>query len=219
MTEPKGDNLHWHEGHVTRQQRHELLGQKGLAIISYLVLISQGVTIWFTGLSGCGKSTLAVSLESRLISMNKLSYRLDGDNIRLGINSDLGFSAKDRTENIRRIGEISKLMADSGTIVLCSFISPYQVDRDQIRQIHLTAGLPFYEIHLDCPLEVAESRDPKGLYQKARAGLIPRFTGISDPYEPPQSPEIHIHTDQLSLEEATDHIMKKLAEDRILTPH
>jgi adenylylsulfate kinase len=149
--------------------------------------------------------------------MNKLSYRLDGDNIRLGINSDLGFSAEDRTENIRRIGEIAKLMADNGTIVLCSFISPYQSDREKIRQIHLSAGLPFYEVYLDCPLEVAEARDPKGLYQKARAGLIPKFTGISDPYESPDHPEVHIHTDQTSIEEGTDQIINKLVADRILT--
>jgi adenylylsulfate kinase len=149
--------------------------------------------------------------------MNKLSYRLDGDNIRLGINSDLGFSAEDRTENIRRIGEIAKLMADNGTIILCSFISPYQSDREKIRQIHLSAGLPFYEVYLDCPLEVAESRDPKGLYQKARAGLIPKFTGISDPYESPDHPEVHIHTDQTSIEEGTDQIINKLVADRILT--
>jgi adenylylsulfate kinase len=171
--------------------------------------------LWFTGLSGCGKSTLAVSIEVELLRRKKLSYRLDGDNIRLGINSDLGFTAQDRVENIRRIGEIAKLMADSGTIVLCSFISPYRSDRDRVREIHLSAGIPFYEIFVDCPLEVAEERDPKGLYRKARAGLIPFFTGISDPYEIPEHPEIHLSTHQQTLSEETELVIERLQSDQI----
>lgn len=148
--------------------------------------------------------------------MGKLSYRLDGDNIRLGINSDLSFSQNDRTENIRRVGEVAKLIADTGVIVLCSFISPYKIDRDRIRQIHLKDNLPFYEVYIDCPLEIAELRDPKGLYQKARAGIIPNFTGISDPYEIPESPDIHIQTNEITLNEEVNIIIQKLKEDGIL---
>ncbi|WP_461482644.1 adenylyl-sulfate kinase, partial [Porticoccus sp.] len=166
--------------------------------------------LWFTGLSGSGKSTVSVALESALYEHGKLAYRLDGDNIRLGINKNLGFSAADRTENIRRIGEIAKLFVDSGIISLSSFISPYREDRDTVRRLHKESGFDFIEIHVDCPLEEAEKRDPKGLYKKARAGEIKNFTGIDDPYEAPENPEIHLRTDQMTLEEEVDTIIDYL---------
>lgn len=188
MAEQKATNVTWHDGDITIDDRSALLGQKG-------------ATLWFTGLSGSGKSTVAVALEKALFERGKLSYRLDGDNIRLGINKNLGFSAEDRTENIRRIGEITKLFVDSGVIALSSFISPYRADRDQVRALHLESEFAFIEIFVDCALSEAEKRDPKGLYKKARAGEIKNFTGIDDPYEAPNSPEIHLHTDQMSLEQ------------------
>ncbi|MBT5220116.1 MAG: adenylyl-sulfate kinase [Woeseia sp.] len=181
-------NVTWHDGEISREHRFEILRQKG-------------VTVWFTGLSGSGKSTVAVALEKALFAMGKLSYRLDGDNVRLGINKNLGFSDEDRTENIRRIGEVAKLFGDAGTISLSSFISPYKADRDQVRALHEAANLQFVEVFVDCTLSVAEERDPKGLYKKARAGEIKNFTGIDDPYEAPENPEIHLHTDVMSLEE------------------
>ncbi len=188
MAEQKATNVTWHDGDITIDDRSALLGQKG-------------ATLWFTGLSGSGKSTVAVALEKALFERGKLSYRLDGDNIRLGINKNLGFSAEDRTENIRRIGEIAKLFVDSGVIALSSFISPYRADRDQVRALHLESDFAFIEIFVDCALSEAEKRDPKGLYKKARAGEIKNFTGIDDPYEAPNSPEIHLHTDQMTLEQ------------------
>jgi len=188
MAEQKATNVTWHDGDITIDDRSALLGQKG-------------ATLWFTGLSGSGKSTVAVALEKALFERGKLSYRLDGDNIRLGINRNLGFSAEDRTENIRRIGEIAKLFVDSGVIALSSFISPYRADRDQVRALHLESDFAFIEIFVDCALSEAEKRDPKGLYKKARAGEIKNFTGIDDPYEAPNSPEIHLHTDQMTLEQ------------------
>ncbi|MCY4046013.1 MAG: adenylyl-sulfate kinase [Cellvibrionales bacterium] len=204
MAEQKATNVYWHEGEVTRNDRANLLGQ-------------QGATLWFTGLSGSGKSTVAVELEKALLAKGKLSYRLDGDNVRLGINKNLGFSAEDRTENIRRVGEVSKLMADSGVLVLNSFISPYIQDRDQVRSLHEVANIPFIEVFVDCSLEEAEKRDPKGLYKKARAGEIKNFTGIDDPYEAPTNPEIHLHTDKMTLEEEVDAIVAALAELNLLT--
>ena len=203
MTEQKATNVHWHHGEITRDDRTRLIGQ-------------QGVTIWFTGLSGSGKSTLAVALEQALYERGHLSYRLDGDNIRLGINKNLGFSAEDRAENIRRIGEIAKLFADTGVITLSSFISPYRSDRDRVREIHEASGLRFIEVFVDCPLAVAEQRDPKGLYKKARAGEIKNFTGIDDPYEPPAAPDIHLHTDRASLEEEVSSILSYLEQQAIL---
>lgn len=188
MAEQKATNVYWHDGEVTRGDRHRLLGQKG-------------ATIWFTGLSGSGKSTVAVALESELARRSKLSYRLDGDNIRLGINKNLGFSAEDRTENIRRIGEISKLFVDAGVIVLSSFVSPYRADRDLVRKLHEDGQMDFIEVFVDVPLEEAEKRDPKGLYKKARAGEIKNFTGISDPYEAPLKPELVLNTHQMTLEQ------------------
>lgn len=200
MAEQKATNVHWHEGEVTRTDREKLLGQKG-------------ATLWFTGLSGSGKSTVAVALEQALTAQGKLCYRLDGDNIRLGINKNLGFSAEDRTENIRRIGEISKLFVDTGIITLSSFVSPYRADRDLVRELHEQAGMDFIEVYVDVPLEVAESRDPKGLYKKARAGEIPNFTGISDPYEEPLNAEVVLNSHEMSLEEEVNTLLK-LLEDR-----
>lgn len=203
MAEQKATNVYWHEGEVTREDRSELLQQKG-------------ATLWFTGLSGSGKSTVAVELEKALLAKGKLAYRLDGDNIRLGINKNLGFSAEDRTENIRRVGEVSKLMADSGVLVLNSFISPYVADRDAVRALHVEGELAFIEVFVDCSLDEAEKRDPKGLYKKARAGEIKNFTGIDDPYEAPVNAEIHLHTDKMSLEEEVEIIINALEERGLL---
>ncbi|TNE77958.1 MAG: adenylyl-sulfate kinase [Gammaproteobacteria bacterium] len=203
MTSQIATNVHWHHGEVTHEDRNRLMGQRG-------------VTLWLTGLSGSGKSTVSVALESALYEHGKLAYRLDGDNIRLGINKNLGFSAEDRTENIRRIGEVAKLFADSGIISLSSFISPYREDRDKVRQLHKESGFDFIEIFVDCPLEEAEKRDPKGLYKKARAGEIKNFTGIDDPYEAPDNPEIHLRTDQMSLEEEVDTIIQYLKNNGFL---
>lgn len=197
MTEQKATNVTWHDGDISIEDRSALLGQKG-------------ATLWFTGLSGSGKSTIAVALEKALFERGKLSYRLDGDNIRLGINKNLGFSAEDRTENIRRIGEIAKLFVDSGVIALSSFISPYRADREQVRELHRDAGFAFIEVFVDCALAEAERRDPKGLYKKARAGEIKNFTGIDDPYEAPANPEIHLHTDTMSLEDEVAEIINYL---------
>ncbi|CAG8626158.1 9454_t:CDS:2, partial [Cetraspora pellucida] len=182
-------NITWHEGHVSRSEREKLLGQKGL-------------TIWFTGLSASGKSTLASALEQHLLHLGLSCYRLDGDNIRFGLNKDLSFGRKDREENIRRIAEVSKLFADSTTITLTSFISPFQSQRDFARKLHEDSEIPFIEVYVDAPLEVVEKRDPKGLYKKAKMGEIKDFTGISSPYEPPPSPELHIRTDKLNLQES-----------------
>ncbi|MFK7829217.1 MAG: adenylyl-sulfate kinase [Congregibacter sp.] len=204
MADQKATNVHWHEGDITREHRQKLLGHRG-------------ATIWFTGLSGSGKSTVAVELEGVLHERGVLSYRLDGDNVRLGINKNLGFSAEDRTENIRRIGEITKLFADSGVIALSSFISPYVADRDTVRELHQAAGIDFIEIFVDCTLAAAEARDPKGLYKKARAGEIKNFTGIDDPYEAPRAPEIHLHSDQQTLEEEIEVILRELSSRGIIT--
>ena len=198
-----GGNLTWHDGEVSRADRTEMFGQSG-------------ATLWFTGLSGSGKSTIAVALEAELHRRGKLSYRLDGDNIRLGINKNLGFSADDRTENIRRIGEVAKLFADAGVITLSSFISPYAADRDGVRALHAAAGLPFIEVHVDCPLDEAERRDPKGLYKKARAGEIRNFTGIDDPYQAPPAAELTLRTDQLSLAEEVAAIIAYLEQIGVL---
>lgn len=205
MTTQKATNVTWQDGEVSRQDRFAILKQRG-------------ATIWFTGLSGSGKSTIAIALEQALYSIGKLSYRLDGDNVRLGINKNLGFSEEDRKENIRRIGEIAKLFGDAGVISLSSFISPYTADRDEVRHLHEQAGLEFIEVHVDCSLAVAEERDPKGLYKKARAGEIKNFTGIDDPYEAPGVPEIHLHTDKMSLEEEVQIILDHLTENGFIVP-
>jgi adenylylsulfate kinase len=204
MVEQKATNVTWHDGEVTREDRNKILGQKG-------------ATLWFTGLSGSGKSTVAVALEQALAAKGKLTYRLDGDNIRLGINKNLGFSADDRTENIRRIGEISKLFVDVGIVSLSSFVSPYRADRDLVRKLHEDAGMQFIEVFVDVPLSVAEERDPKGLYKKARAGEIPNFTGISDPYEEPLNAEIVLNSHEMSLEEEVAVLLNILEERGLLS--
>lgn len=203
VVERKATNVHWHDGEVTRGDRASMLGHKG-------------VTLWFTGLSGSGKSTVAVAVEKALTARGVLSYRLDGDNIRLGINSNLGFSAEDRQENIRRVGEISKLFADTGVVVLSSFISPYAEDRALVRKVHEEGDLPFMEVFVDCSLEAAEERDPKGLYKKARAGEIRGFTGIDDPYEAPAKPELHLRTDEMTLEQEVEAVIASLQERGII---
>jgi adenylylsulfate kinase len=191
----KATNIVWHDSVITKQDRTELNGHKS-------------PVLWFTGLSGSGKSTITVELEKALFQKGVRTYRLDGDNIRHGLNNNLGFSPDDRKENIRRIGEVAKLMSDAGLLTLTAFISPYKEDREQVRDI-LNDG-NFVEIYVKCSLEGCEARDPKGLYQKARAGEIKGFTGIDAPYEEPSNPELIIDTEQLSVEEAVDTILHYL---------
>ena len=188
-------NITWHSGMVHRADRETLLNQKG-------------TTIWFTGLSASGKSTIACLVEQQLHARKRLCYRLDGDNIRHGLNRNLGFSAEDRAENIRRIGEVARLFVDTGVIVLASFVSPYRTDRDQVRN-SLAAG-EFIEVYVKVSIETAAKRDPKGLYQKALAGQIKGFTGIDDPYEEPLQPEILIDTENVSAEEAAKNVVAYL---------
>jgi adenylylsulfate kinase len=199
MAEQKATNITWHEGNVTAEERQKNMGQKGC-------------TLWMTGLSGSGKSTVAVALEQVLLQQGKHAYRLDGDNIRMGLNKNLGFSPEDRDENIRRIGEVTKLFADAGIISITSFISPYKQARDMVRKLHDDAGIPFLEVHVDCSLEKAEERDPKGLYKKARAGEIKGFTGIDAPFEAPEKAEITIKTHELSIEESVQALLDALEE-------
>ncbi len=187
MSEQKATNIHWHEGNLTRDERWAALG-------------AHGATLWLTGLSASGKSTIASALEQVLVQRKVPAYRLDGDNIRFGLNKNLGFSAEDRAENIRRIGEVAKLIADSGQIAITSFISPYTRDRDAARALHEEAGLTFLEVFVDTPLEVCEARDPKGLYKKARAGEIKGFTGVDDPYEAPPKADLVLDTTKQDLE-------------------
>ncbi len=156
---------------------------------------SKGATVWLTGLSGSGKSTVAVEVERTLVATGRPAYLLDGDNLRHGLNGDLGFSAEDRAENVRRVGEVARLFADAGVVAVVPVISPYAADRARVREIHDLAGLPFLEVFVDTPLEVCEARDPKGLYAKARAGELPGFTGIDDPYEAPTAPELRLTPD------------------------
>ncbi|KAF8070234.1 adenylylsulfate kinase [Lyophyllum atratum] len=190
-------DITFHPGSVTAAERAEFLNQKG-------------VTIWLTGLSASGKSTIACALEQHLLHLHKFVYRLDGDNVRFGLNKDLGFDEKSRNENIRRIGEVSKLFADSSCLVVTAFISPYLVDRALARELHVKAGIPFIEVFVDAPLHVVEKRDPKGLYKKARAGEIKDFTGISAPYEAPVNPEIHIKTHETNVAESVGIITEYL---------
>jgi len=192
----KSSNVVWHEGIVSREEREADRGHRG-------------AIIWFTGLSGSGKSTLANAVEHRLFADGCFTYLLDGDNVRHGLNGDLGFSPDDRTENIRRIGEVAKLFVDAGAIVLTAFISPYREDRDRIRRTISKAG-DFIEVFVECPLEICEDRDPKGLYAKARAGEIPEFTGISAPYEAPEAAEVVVNTAELTVEEAAERVMEYL---------
>jgi adenylylsulfate kinase len=176
----------------------------------------EGATIWLTGLSASGKSTIAFTAEHMLVESGHLAYVLDGDNIRHGLNKNLGFSPEDRTENIRRIGEVAKLFADAGALTFTSFISPYRADRDQVRTMHQQAGLPFVEVFVAASVEVCEQRDPKGLYKKARAGQLPEFTGVSAPYEAPTSAELVLDTSELGPVQAAQHLIEYLASRGLL---
>ncbi|QGG47605.1 adenylyl-sulfate kinase [Heliorestis convoluta] len=195
------NNIFWHETVLSKDERQKQKGHKS-------------AILWFTGLSGSGKSTLANAVERKLYEKKVHSYLLDGDNVRHGLNKDLGFSDQDRQENIRRIGEVSKLFVDAGIVVLTAFISPFREDRDQVRQ--LVAEEEFIEIYVKCSLEECERRDPKGLYQKARAGKIPFFTGISSPYEEPTAPALTIETDRFSLDESVDQVVQYLKKRSIV---
>ncbi|KAL9636428.1 MAG: hypothetical protein Q9164_002832 [Protoblastenia rupestris] len=196
-------NITWHASTVTHAERCALRNQKGF-------------TLWFTGLSASGKSTIAIALEQHLLHLGLAAYRLDGDNIRFGLNKDLGFSEKDRGENIRRIAEVALLFADSCTIALTSFISPYRSDRATARTLHIAGSIPFIEIYVHVPIEVAESRDPKGLYAKARAGEIQDFTGVSAPYEEPEDAEIVIKSGETGVEETVRQIVEYLEDKDLL---
>lgn len=183
------DNVRWHPGEVERPQREAITN-------------GAGCTVWLTGLSGSGKSTIAHRCEAELITRGRAAYTLDGDNIRHGLNEGLGFGSEDRAENVRRIGEVARLMADAGLVVFAPLISPYAAGRDQIRARHDAAGLPFYEVQVATPLEVCEQRDTKGFYARARTGEIADFTGISAPYEEPAEPDLRVDTSVTSLDDA-----------------
>jgi len=200
-TKQKATNVTWHEHKISRQDREKLLNQKG-------------VVLWFTGLSGSGKSTVANEVAYKLHEMGKLTYVLDGDNIRQGLNKNLGFSPEDRDENIRRISEVANLFADSGVIACTAFISPYKKLRNFCREL-LGSGR-FFEVYCKASLETCESRDPKGLYKKAREGVIKEFTGISAPYEEPENPEILVDTDKYNIEESAELVINKLKEENII---
>ncbi|MBV5320311.1 MAG: adenylyl-sulfate kinase [Sulfuricurvum sp.] len=189
------NNILWHDHHITKEDRSFIKQQRPCIL-------------WFTGLSGSGKSTIANALENKLYEMGKHTYLLDGDNVRHALNKDLGFSDSDRVENIRRIGEVSKLFADAGLIVISAFISPFQSDRQIVR--NLVNQNEFIEVFIDAPIEICEQRDPKGLYQKARCGEIKNFTGIDSPYEAPMNPDIHIKTDVMSVDESVQLIIDTL---------
>jgi adenylylsulfate kinase len=201
MTEQKATNITWHASAVSKQDRENLLKQKG-------------VVLWFTGLSASGKSTLAYAVEEKLFRQGHLCYVLDGDNVRHGLNKNLGFSPEDREENIRRIGEVAHLFAEAGVITMTAFISPYRADRDKARA--LLKDAEFVEIFVRIPLDVAKERDPKGLYKKAVAGEIKEFTGISAPYEEPLEPELVIDTSLHGIEESRDLVLAKLREMGII---
>lgn len=199
--EVRSTNITWHEADITKEDRERLNGHKA-------------VVIWFTGLSGCGKSTLAHAVENTLFERGCRTIVLDGDNIRHGLNKNLGFSPEDREENIRRLGEVAKLFTDAGVIAITAFISPYRADRDKARAL---AGGAFLEVYVKCALEICEQRDPKGLYKKARAGEIPEFTGISAPYEEPLSPELVVDTGQESVEESVEKVLAVLKQHGVIS--
>lgn len=201
MAVQKATNIVWHGGNVSKVDRENLLRQKG-------------VVIWLTGLSGSGKSTLACEIEKKLFARGHLSYVLDGDNIRFGLNKNLGFSPPDREENIRRIGEVGKLFADAGIITLTAFISPYREDRKKARA--LLSNREFIEIYVKCSVEECEKRDVKGLYRKAKAGEIKDFTGISAPYEEPCAPELTLETAELTVDQAANRVIQYLADQEII---
>jgi bifunctional enzyme CysN/CysC len=192
-------NVVWHESEVPRADRWRASGVRG-------------ATVWLTGLSGSGKSTVASALTTLLTERGVLTYTLDGDNLRHGLNGDLGFSAEDRTENVRRVGEVARLFADAGVVTLVPLISPYRTGRDHARALHEAAGLPFFEVFVDTPIEVCEQRDPKGLYQQARAGKIKGFTGIDDPYEAPLAPELVLPGGEIGAAEGAVRVLELLDE-------
>lgn len=204
MTDAVAKNLTWHPSQIGAAEREARFGQRGCVL-------------WFTGLSGAGKSTLATALEVALVRQGRFAYVLDGDNVRHGLNRDLGFSASDRVENIRRVGEVAALFANAGVIALTAFISPYRREREAVRQA--VGRERFVEILVAASLEVCEARDPKGLYRKARAGEIAEFTGISAPYETPEHPELVIDTGRLSVEESVGELLRYLSSRRFLHPH
>lgn len=192
-------NIAWHEGSVDRDSRAAVTG--GL-----------GATVWLTGLSASGKSTIADAVEAALIANGRAAYTLDGDNVRHGLNADLGFSPEDRAENVRRVGEVARLMADAGLVVLAPLISPYEADREQVRAAHDSAAIPFFLVHVNTPLEVCAERDPKDLYDKARRGEIQDFTGISAPYEEPVTPDLRLDASAMSVEDAVAKILSLLSD-------
>ncbi|MEQ8637386.1 adenylyl-sulfate kinase [Gimesia maris] len=202
MAEQKATNVTWHDHRVTKEERCKQNGHKG-------------AVLWFTGLSGSGKSTIANTVDHKLFEMGKHTFVLDGDNIRMGLNKNLGFSPEDRTENIRRIGEVSKLYTDAGILVMTAFISPYLEDRDQVREI-MGEG-EFIEVLVKASLETCEERDPKGLYKKARAGEIKGFTGIDAPYEAPEKPELVLDSDAKGIDELADEVVAYLEAKGYLT--
>ncbi|WP_322552517.1 adenylyl-sulfate kinase [Priestia megaterium] len=197
----KSTNITWHDAGITKEERRDQNNHHSFVL-------------WFTGLSGSGKSTVANAVAKALFDKNIRNYVLDGDNVRFGLNKNLGFSAEDRTENIRRIGEVSKLFVDSGQVVLTAFISPFQEDRAQVREI--LEGNEFLEVYVECPLEECEKRDPKGLYKKARSGEIRDFTGIDSPYESPANPELTINTSTQSVEECVQTVIEYLANRKFI---
>ena len=196
MKQPRSENVTWHDSFVTREAREERRGHRG-------------AVLWFTGLSASGKSTLATEVEKRLFAQGYFSYVLDGDNVRHGLNGDLGFTPEDRMENIRRVGEIAKLFAESGALVVTAFISPYRADRDRVRAL-VTRPRDFVEVFVSCPVEVCEARDPKGLYKRARAGEIPNFTGIDAPYEEPETAELTVETNLHDVDACAEQVLEFL---------
>ena len=203
----KATNITMEAHKVSRSKRGNVMGERSGF---------RGCTVWFTGLSGAGKTTISFALEEYLVGQNIPTYSLDGDNVRQGLNKNLGFSEEDREENIRRIGEVAKLFADGGIVCLTSFISPFRKDRDNARKMSEAAGLPFYEVYVDTSLDICESRDVKGLYKKARAGEIKGFTGIDQPYEAPENPEIVIHTDNFTIDECVQDVVQMLQNNGIV---
>jgi adenylylsulfate kinase len=198
----RATNITWHHASINKEDREALNDHRG-------------IVIWFTGLSASGKSSVAHGVETRLYERGVRTYVLDGDNIRHGLNANLGFTPEDREENIRRIGHVAKLFADAGVVVMTAFISPYRNDRDRVREL-LEAG-NFIEVFVDCPVDVCEQRDPKGLYKKAKAGQIPEFTGISAPYEAPEKPEVHLDAGTLSIDACAEDVVKYLEENNLIS--
>jgi adenylyl-sulfate kinase len=198
MASPRSTDVVWQRGGVDRETRWRRLGRRG-------------ATVWFTGLPASGKSTVAGLVEAGLLERGLPAYRIDGDNLRHGLCGDLGFRAEDRAENVRRAAHVAALLADAGEIAVVSLVSPYAADRALARRIHEDAGLDFLEVYVNTPLEECERRDPKGMYARARAGEIPRFTGVNDPYEPPVAPDVELHCATRAAAEAADEVIHSLA--------